>query len=375
MAGSSDILLCINSFKESLNSVGINKIIAKNLTSKRIDLSPLSDGGDGFLQVIQFQKKCNSKYYFISSPLLNKKIKVEIIYDDKNVYIESANALGLKLIPKKNRNPLKTSSYGFGELLRKVIHDRTLRGKSVIIGIGGTSTNDAGCGMAQALGYKLQNKNGKPLKLGGRNLRSLEKIPNFENMKYKYGNLNIFAVADVQNPLTGANGSTKIYAKQKGARRKDIQTLEMGMINFGKIAKRYYGENLTRKKMYGAGGGLAAGLNVFLNAHVISWNEFFEIKILEKKRYEYIITGEGKIDSQSFNGKGVGEIFKLSKKINAKLILICGSVDRKSLTPMRMRNIYKVVSIQDYFKNENESIRNATLGLKLAAMEINKTIK
>ncbi len=374
MAGRPNILLCSNSFKESLNSVDINITIAKYLTSKSIELFPISDGGDGFLKVIQFTKKCNSKYYFIPSPLLNKKIRVEVLYDDKNIYVESANALGLKLIPIQKRTPLKTSSYGFGELLNKIIHDKTLIGKRLIIGVGGTSTNDAGCGMAQALGYKLVNINGKPLNPGGKNLRSLEKITNFENIKSKFSNLNIISVSDVQNPLTGPNGSTKIYAKQKGAKQKDIHILEMGMINFARIAKRFTGKNFTQRKMYGAGGGLAAGLNVFLNSRVIPWNEFFEIKKFEQKNYDYIITGEGKVDSQSFSGKSVGEIFKLSKKINAKLILVCGTVDEKSIEVLHRRGVHKIIPIQKYFKNEIESIGKTSLGLKLAAKEINQII-
>ncbi|MBU2446809.1 MAG: glycerate kinase [Bacteroidetes bacterium] len=375
MARKLKILLCVNSFKESLDSVAINKLLAEELASHKIQVFPISDGGDGFLGVIRYNKKCHCKFYFIPAPLLDKKIKVEVFFDKKNVYVESANVLGLKLIDIPERNPLKTTSYGLGILLKKVFSEPEFREKKMIIGIGGTSTNDAGCGMAQAIGYQLKDSNEKELKIGGKYLQKLKQILIDENLQIEFRKRQIIAVADVENPLIGSKGSTKIYSKQKGASRKDINVLEMGMKNFSNVVQKAFGKKIKHSKMFGAGGGLAAGLNVFLNADVISWREYFSLSKLENEKFDFIITGEGKIDSQSFDGKAVGEIYQLSRKINSKLILVCGSADEKSIPNKVMKEIHSLIALQKYFKNEEESCRKVTLGIRKASEEIKCAIQ
>lgn len=375
MARKLKILLCVNSFKESLDSVSINKLLAEELVLHNIKVFPISDGGDGFLEVIWYNKNCQSKFYFIPSPLFDKRIRVEVLFDKKNVYIESANVLGLKLVDKLQRNPLKTSSYGLGALLKKIFTEEKFRGKKIIIGIGGTSTNDAGCGMAQAIGYELKDSKNKDLESGGRFLKDLRKISIERNYQQKFEKRKIIAVADVENPLIGRQGSTRVYAKQKGASKRDIFKLESGMKNFSDVVKKTLRKNIQHKKMFGAGGGLAAGLNVFLNADVISWREYFSLSKFENEKFDFIITGEGKIDSQSFYGKAVGEIYQLNRKINSKMILVCGSVDEKSIPNKVMKEIHSLIALQKYFKNEEESCRKVTLGIRKASKEIHLAIQ
>lgn len=371
MARKLKILLCVNSFKESLDSVAINKLLAEELASHKIKVFPISDGGDGFLEIIRHKKNCQSRFFFILSPLFDERIRVEVLFDNKNVYIESANVLGLKLVDKLQRNPLKTSSFGLGTLLKKIFSEEKFRDKKIVIGIGGTSTNDAGCGMAQAIGFELKDLKNKDLKSGGKFLRDLKQFSIERKYWEEFEKRKLIAVADVENPLIGRHGSARVYAEQKGASKKDILILESGMKNFSDVVQKTLGKNIPQKRMFGAGGGLTAGLNVFLNADVISWREYFSLSKFETEKFDFIITGEGKIDSQSFYGKVVGEIYQLSRKINSKLILVCGSADEKSIPFKLKKEIHSLIAIQKYFKNEEESCRKVTLGIRKASEEIN----
>jgi glycerate kinase len=268
------------------------------------------------------------------------------------------------------RDPLKTTSFGLGVLLLKILSNKKLQGKNIVIGVGGTSTNDAGCGMAKAFGYELKDVKNKEIKLGGKFLISLRQISAIKEVQKKIENRRIIAIADVENPLIGRQGSTRVYAKQKGASERDIAVLEAGMKNFSNVVKKNFGHNIHNKKMFGAGGGLTAGLKVFLNADIVSWREYFSLPKLELEKFDYIISGEGKIDSQSFYGKVVGEIYRLRATSNSKLILICGLVDEKSISNKVMNKIHLIIPIQKYFQDEKESREKVKLGIVKAAKEI-----
>ncbi|MCX8010245.1 MAG: glycerate kinase [Ignavibacteria bacterium] len=367
------ILLAVNSFKESLDSVQINQILSNHLTDFESVVAPISDGGDGFLEVVDFYNSLERKIYIVPAPRINRKIRTQIRFDTNNIFIESAKVLGLSLLRKDERNPRFTSSLGLGILLKKILSDKTFYKKKLVIGIGGTSTNDAGIGMASVFGYKFIDKNGIELQPIGDNLIRINSIE-LPDKIFERKSI-ILALSDVVNPIVGELGSTKVYAKQKGASKKDIELLEEGMLNFCEVIRKVFGMNIQNESMYGAGGGLAAGLSLFLNAKVMLGSKYFLRNKLFNKKYNFIIIGEGKLDNQSFYGKAVGELYKLAQDFNSKLIIICGIHDKNFLFENTHPQIEAIFELSKYHPTVSESLKKIKQSLKTVAAEITNYIK
>jgi len=194
---------------------------------------------------------------------LGEKVKARIgIIGGNTAIIEMASASGLALIPKEKRNPMKTTTYGTGELIKKALN---IGCRKVIIGIGGSATTDGGMGMAQALGVKFYNSCSNLLGFGGRQLLKLKRI-DMSNIHPAVSNTEFNVASDVDNPLTGKNGAAYVYSPQKGADREMVKKLDNGFVNFSKIIKKDLGKDISNLKGAGAAGGLGAGLHAFLNA-------------------------------------------------------------------------------------------------------------
>ena len=325
-----NVIIAPDKFKHSLSSLEACKSIHEGLnnvvSSLHTSFLPMADGGDGLLDVLSFYTSARKLEVEVSNPLSAKINASYLISEDgETAFIEMAKASGLMLLKPKEYNPEQTSTFGTGELIKHAINNGV---KKIILGIGGSATNDAGIGMAAALGFRFLDKNHKELSPIGKNLGEITYI---EPPKSDTLNNIIFELAcDVRNPLTGENGASKVYAAQKGANSLMIERLERGMLHFAELVKETFGKDISQIPGTGAAGGLGAGCLVFLNATLKSGiGLVFEYSKAEVhiSNADLVISGEGKLDEQSLQGKVVSGLAGLCKKYDKPLIVFCGKLE------------------------------------------------
>ena len=322
------IIISSDSFKGSLTSNEIGRIIKdsiKNILPKSyIKICPLADGGEGTVDAITNGLNGQIISVEITGPL-GSKILSKYGKINQTAIIEMANAAGLTLVPKNERNPLNTTTYGLGELILRAAKDGC---RDFIIGIGGSATNDCGLGMLTALGFKFKDSQGNIVGIFGRDLKNICQIdvskinPIIKNCQFKIA-------CDVTNPLTGENGCSAIYGPQKGATPEIVNLMEEWIDNFAKISAKTLNVSEISKAGDGAAGGLGFAFRNFLNGKLNKGvelilnltgiaNEFADTNIL--------ITGEGRLDGQTLMGKAPLGVAQLAKSINNKIltIAICG---------------------------------------------------
>lgn len=372
------ILFAPNSFKESLSSVQIVRILSEEfgvIECERI-LLPLSDGGDGFLDVIDFINSGKCKSYFFQNEFgrIISENKVLINDTTEELFLESADVVGLRKLPLHLRQPMQLNTYALGNLIKKVIEARNAsllnQFNKIIIGIGGTATIDFGLGAVEALGVKFFDKNKNLIKPVPENFLTIDDI-SFSDFQFSLlKDMEINCIADVDTPLLGSNSAIELYGYQKGAGKEEIDKIKKGIEHIAKL--------LLKKKIVtdisalnGAGGGLAAGLNIFLKAEIIPSKDFISdllLKEIDITQIDYLITGEGKFDIQSFEGKVTGELIKKFSGRVKNIFLICGMIDEnvKSLLP---ENVI-CFQLTDYFSDDAEAIKNAEAGLRSVSKKI-----
>lgn len=324
------VVIATDSFKGSLSAYevaqSIEKGIKKVYRNVQIVKVPMADGGEGTVQSLVDATGGEIINVEVTGPLGNKvKAFYGILGDNKTAVIEMAAASGLPLVPRSKRNPMITTTYGTGELIRAAL-DKGCR--EFIIGIGGSATNDGGAGMAQALGIRLLDEKGEEIKFGGGALVNLHKI-DISNMDERLKKSKFIVACDVDNTLCGPNGASYVYGPQKGATKEMVLKLDEALKHFANIIKRDLGKDVENIKGAGAAGGLGAGLMVFLNAALKSGVDIvIEKTNLKKivKDADFVITGEGKIDSQTINGKTPIGVAKVAKEFNVPVIAVAGCV-------------------------------------------------
>mgnify|MGYP001279327367 CR=1 FL=1 len=343
------ILIAPDSFKENLtayqvcNSIekGINKVFPK----ANIEKIPMSDGGEGAIRLFEINKLGKIIHCPSLDPILRPIDSSYMIFNDNlTAWIELSKASGLDLLQNSEKNPLITSTYGTGLLIKDAIN----RGcNKIILGIGGSATNDGGSGILSALGFKLKNKNNVILPHGGGGLKALNKIEIPKKNNYK--NISFKIACDVNNVLLGTNGATAIFSEQKGASEKDKILLEKNMETYASVIEKTFSKNIKKIIGGGAAGGTAAGMVGALNAKITNgFSIISEIINLEKKikKTDLIITGEGKLDFQSLEGKVPLGIAQFGKKYNIPVICIAGSIE-SPLKNFYKLGFYGIFSIQD----------------------------
>jgi glycerate kinase len=361
-----NILVAPNSFKECADSVEIaeiiNSLIVKNTLHKVVS-RPISDGGDGFLSVIK--NILNVVQTEISIKDQNNKVKnYKILIDKKTetAYLESASVIGLKCIEKNPRTPLSLNSDIIGKIISQLsikLNQAKLNVKNLVVGIGGTATIDFGIGTCSQLGLSLFDKEGNQLTPVPQNFDS---VASFKFLKPDLP-FNLKCIVDVETELIGEPGAIEIYGKQKGASENDLKIIKNGIINILDLisADKNF---IVPKKLNGAGGGLAAGLNIFLGAEIILSLDFIKDDILKDinlNEIDAVITGEGSFDYQSFEGKGSGIILKLFAKKNIPIFLINGSTNLPENYELS-ENVF-VINLIDFFESKEESVRNYQEGI------------
>lgn len=372
------ILIAPNSFKECADSVTIAELIKKNLSSvKKAELitKPISDGGDGFLNVCKFYFGGEKRKYSITTAYNDSKFDCPVLYEvsRKDIYIESAEVLGLKIVPIYHRNPLKLSSKGLGELLKMIEEDHQsgkIKVEKVYIGIGGTATIDMGIGMMAELGLKLLNSEGKELNVIPENFYLTQRIE-YNPIEFSF---QILPIVDVTNPLLGLGSGIQVFSKQKGASENTISNLEKSFNHLVNLFE-YNGLEVSSDKLLGAGGGIPAALQIFYNVSIRYSLEFINYHLGIAKYQDsvsHLITGEGAYDYQSNLGKGAGVLIEMFGPLMKQIFLVCGRISNNGITRLP-KNVIPI-ELNKYFENQKKSIINYQEGLKKACGEIIKEL-
>jgi glycerate 2-kinase len=315
------ILIVPDSFKESLSARDVGNAIKRGvencLSTAEVINIPFSDGGEGALDVL-----CSHAYGKLMEcetyNAIGGKIRANYFMFEKQkcAWIELSQASGLAQIPLEQRDILHASTFGTGILIKDAIEKGCTQ---IILGIGGSATNDGGAGIFQALGGQLLDQNGKAIALGGKVLNDLDSIvaaPVDSKIKWKIA-------CDVNNPLLGKNGATAVYGPQKGASATDIKLLESGLSNLSKCCQKKFDRNIESIVGGGAAGGTAAGMFGFFNATLEpGFSYLAEMIQLEKfvANANLIFTAEGRMDAQSINGKLTVGIARMAKKHKTPII-------------------------------------------------------
>ena len=321
------VLVAVNEFKGSLSSLEIGEIISNKLNSNYDNITalvqPIADGGDGFLALFKGFEKM--KFKTINAARQECEVNYLLDIKRKEAVIEIAEVIGLKHLKDIQKDPYKTSTVGLGRLISFLLKKGI---NHFIIGLGGSATNDCGIGMLSELGVQFTDKNGNICEHGIDDLMKINKI-DLRFIDEKFKNAKFTIISDVNNPLIGINGATYVYSKQKGLSESKFQEVDKYVENFSNIVNNVVKKNNVYNEGSGAAGGLGFAFMSFSNATIQSGSQFM-INYLGIEEIiqdiDIVITGEGKLDKQSFMGKAPIEIAKVAKKYNKKVIFLAGNI-------------------------------------------------
>jgi len=343
------IIIAPDSFKGSLSAKEVSDAIESGIISVDSTIEtekiPMADGGEGTVDALVSSTKGRLISAKATDPLGREMTgRYGILGDNATAVIEMAAVSGLPLVPARVRNPLQTTTFGTGELIQNAIK---LGCRTIIIGIGGSATNDCGTGMAQALGVMFKRKDGSVIDeyMRGGLLNEVDSI-DMSGLSALIKDCDITVACDVDNPLLGENGCAHVYAPQKGANEKIVDKLEKAMSSFADVLERDTGEKVRDFPGAGAAGGLGAGLMAFLNAKLRPGIDLvlnaanFEQRISEA---DLILTGEGKLDEQTVYGKTIAGITAVAKKHSIPVIALVGKFeDSPKLYEMGLTSYFSI---------------------------------
>ena len=322
------IVIAPDSFKESLTALEVANAIEAGF--KRIFLNaeyvklPMADGGEGTVQSLVDATQGRLIETEVTAPLGNQvKSFFGLSGDGKTAIIEMAAASGLHLVPMDKRNPCQTTSFGTGELIKQALD---LGIQHIILGIGGSATNDGGAGMLQALGLRLLDKNGQSIGFGGTALSNLAEIQ-MADLDPRLQHVQIEVACDVNNPLCGERGASAIFGPQKGATPEMVKELDAALAHFAKIAERDFDKQIQEQPGAGAAGGMGGGLLLLPNVQLKAGVQIVldNLKLADQvKEADLVITGEGRMDAQSILGKTPIGVARTAKQLNKPVIAIVG---------------------------------------------------
>ena len=325
------IVIAPDSFKETLSAFEVASTIESSFQNvfpeAEIIKIPIADGGEGTVEAIVRATDGSFEFSEVEGPMGNiTSAKWGMLGNSKTAVIEIAEACGLHLVQANKRNPMTASSFGVGQLVVAALDKGA---KKIIIGLGGSATNDGGYGFLRAIGVQFLDSEGNELNGHFETLSLLSDI-NFNHIDTRIKNTSFEIACDVDNPLLGEKGASKVFAAQKGASNKMIEELESIMTNYYEIISSQLGSQLNDRPGFGAAGGLGFGISAFINSELKSGINIV-LEALNFNQYlldaDLVITGEGRIDSQSERGKAPIGVIKYANQLNCKVIVIAGSVD------------------------------------------------
>ncbi len=367
------ILIATDSFKDALPAAEVCEAIAAGIRrvvpQAAIEQLPLADGGEGTAEILTAHRGGEMIEREVHDPLLRPiKARYGWVAEEALAFVDMAQASGLPLLETNERNPLKTSTFGTGEL----VLDACRRGaRKIVLGIGGSATNDGGMGLAAALGYRFLDQKGEVLAPVGEQLEHIKKIDD-SHVRFDAGPVKVEVITDVDNPLCGPRGATRVYAPQKGATPPMVEELERGMRHFGELLENYSGKSLMETAGAGAAGGLGAGAVAFMEAELVPGIEAVMDLTRFSERLEsvdLIITGEGRLDTQTLHGKLIQGICRRAKAFGLPVIALCGSLEaeQEALAHMGLAAAFSILpgpmGLQEALRRTPEFLSNTAAAL------------
>ncbi|HEX3029066.1 MAG TPA: glycerate kinase [Clostridia bacterium] len=371
------IIVAPDSFKGSISAVeaanSIEKGIKKVFDEVRVVKIPIADGGEGTVDAIVMGSNGSYKQVLVTDPLGERVQAKYGLLPDGCAVIEMAEASGITLVPREKLNPMEATTYGTGELVKAALDEGV---KRIIMGIGGSATNDGGMGFAQALGVVFRDKEGNALGLGAKYLDAIHTI-DLSGIDKRIKETEFIVACDVTNTLCGKKGASAVYGPQKGATPEMVQKLDNDLRHYAEIIKSQLGKDILNFEGSGAAGGLGAGLLVFCNAILKSGIKTV-LEAVHIDRYlkdtQLIITGEGKIDGQSIYGKVPVGIAEAAKPYNIPVIALVGAIGEKASSVYEY-GVDSIMSLVDRPMTLEEAMDNGKELLEHAAERMMRIIK
>jgi glycerate kinase len=355
-----NILIAPDKFKGSLEAIQVCHAIEEALNEAGRDLQlksiPMADGGEGTSDMLtEFTGGKKIKVTVRDPFFRNVEAEYGISGDGKTAFVEMAAASGLQLLRPEERNALLGTTYGTGQLIASALYHGV---KTIILGVGGSGTNDGGIGMGEALGAKFYDRSGNQLKPIGSNLIDIQSI-DIQNLHPRLDEVRFTAICDVSNPLIGTNGAAYVFGPQKGATPEDVKFLDSGLRNLAQVVQDQLGLDINFPGA-GAGGGLGGGAKIFFDVKFQSGIEFVMNFIgLDKlvSESDLVITGEGKMDDQTLSGKVVKGVADLCHNFRKRLVVVVGKNELAN-DKLSLLGVNKVVALLDGKTSEHEAFNN-----------------
>jgi len=372
------IVIAPDSFKESLTAMQAADAIEAGMRTILVDAEfvkvPMADGGEGTVQSL-VDATCGKVIRLQVTGPLGKQVDAffGMLGDGKTAIIEMAAASGLTHVPREERNPLITTTYGTGELILAAIN---LGAERIVVGLGGSATNDGGAGMAQALGAKLLTVSGEEIGYGGRELAYIEQI-DLSQIDKRIGQIQFIAACDVDNPLIGERGASAIFGPQKGATPAMVDQLDRNLAQYAMKLTEATGKQFVDVSGAGAAGGMGAAMLAYLNAELKRGVDIVTESVDLAKQMEgadLVITGEGKIDHQTVFGKTLMGVTMTAKKQEIPVIAIAGMLALGSEVVHEL-GIDAVFSIVPGVTSLEEALKDAEMNLFRTARNIAMCLK
>ncbi|MBN9654977.1 glycerate kinase [Halobacillus sp. GSS1] len=356
-----------DSYKGSLSSIQVAEIMEKAFHSVNPNIEtikkPMADGGEGTLDVFSTSVPHEKIQFSCKGPLGEERESWYVKLDDDRAVIEGAEIAGLPLVPTEKRNPDHTTSYGIGQAITHALDEGCT---DLIVAIGGSSTNDGGLGMLQALGMKTYDESGQITGIHGKDLHTVKKV-DLSGLDSRLRNIKIHVASDVDNPLTGNRGASHVYGPQKGATEQQVYAYDQSLDHYGKLVEEVLDKNIMNTPGAGAAGGLGFAF-LTIGAQLESGAKLVgdAIQLQETIRgANYVITGEGQSDEQTLYGKAPGYVAELAKENHTPVLLISGSLsnDYGALNE-RFTSCFSITpgpsSLEDCLKNAEEYLFETT---------------
>ncbi len=358
-----NVLIACDKFKYCASSVEINQFIAEYIKELMPDWNirtrTIADGGEGSLDVLAQTKRLQKVKCTVADPLF-RPIQSYFLLNEQTAYLEMSLASGLAFLHESEKNPMRSSSYGTGQLIRLAMQHGA---SEILLFVGGSATNDMGMGALVAMGCDFYDATGREVLPIGANLILVEQITHPHD--WKTNGLTIRVLTDVQNHLFGPNGATHIYAAQKGASSQQIEILEKGVLHFTKKIAEQCKVDISSLAGSGAAGGIAAGLAGFFPTQIQSGIDWFIHHLGLQKEVDWadwVISGEGKLDHQSLKGKVIAGVHNACARSSTPLAIFCGQADVRIKDQLMQKHVY-VDDVLSYRANIQDSIDQWQEGL------------
>ncbi len=360
-AGRLNIVVCMDSWKGSLGAAAAGEAVAAGLRDQwpdaEIQVIPLADGGEGSLEIVRSVRPGTVSWHGVCGPLPDMRLRAPVLYwpERGEALVEAATCAGLPLLPAGQRDPLRTTTRGVGDLIAAALAQGA---RKLILAVGGTATVDAGAGMAMALGWRFLDRHGEAIPPGGEGLLHLDRILPPREAGPAFG---FEVLCDVDNPLLGPRGAAPVFAPQKGATPAQVTRLSAALGQFAAVAERDLGLRVGELPGTGAAGGIPASALACFGARLLPGiDRLLGLVGLEAALAgaDWVITGEGRVDAQSLHGKVLSGVMRLAGAGGVKLGVIAGGVELGD-AELRRKGIRRAVAARPPGMPVEEAVREA----------------